>query len=60
MKQRKLIIDFILDNCSTLKVHGMFYNVYNDNWSWCSRTDISYALHAIKNVIEDDKEIYHE
>lgn len=36
-------------DCTTVLVHGMMYEFWRDNWEWCSRKDINYALHAIKN-----------
>ncbi|KAF5307546.1 hypothetical protein FQR65_LT06902 [Abscondita terminalis] len=43
---QKLVED---NGCRTRAVHGMFYNVLTNNWSWISDTSISYALHAIKS-----------
>lgn len=37
-------------NCSTVLEHGMVYEFWRNNWSWCSRTDINYALQAVKQT----------
>lgn len=44
------VSDILKDfGCQTVLVHGMAYEFWCDNWEWCSRQDINYALHAIKN-----------
>jgi polyprenyldihydroxybenzoate methyltransferase/3-demethylubiquinol 3-O-methyltransferase len=35
-------------NCHTVLVHGMFYEIWRNNWIWCRNTDMNYALHAVK------------
>ncbi|GJQ78573.1 putative O-methyltransferase that catalyzes the 2 O-methylation steps in the ubiquinone biosynthetic pathway [Trypoxylus dichotomus] len=35
-------------NCCTKIIHGMFYNVLTNKWSWISDTSINYAMHAVK------------
>ncbi|XP_026474137.1 ubiquinone biosynthesis O-methyltransferase, mitochondrial [Ctenocephalides felis] len=47
-----------INNCHIQKLHGMFYQVWNNSWSWCSNTDINYAVHAIKNI--EDSDAYHD
>ncbi|XP_055530882.1 ubiquinone biosynthesis O-methyltransferase, mitochondrial [Wyeomyia smithii] len=37
-------------NCTTILEHGMFYEFWRNQWSWCSRTDVNYALQAVKQV----------
>ncbi|RZC33598.1 hexaprenyldihydroxybenzoate methyltransferase, mitochondrial, partial [Asbolus verrucosus] len=36
------------ERCQTVLLHGMFYNVLTNDWSWCSNNNVSYALHAVK------------
>ena len=35
-------------NCSTILIHGMMYEFWKNDWSWCKCTDINYALQAVK------------
>ncbi|XP_055628166.1 ubiquinone biosynthesis O-methyltransferase, mitochondrial [Toxorhynchites rutilus septentrionalis] len=35
-------------NCNTILVHGMAYEFWQNNWSWCKWTDINYAIQAVK------------
>lgn len=39
-------------NCETILVHGMAYEFWRNSWSWCKKTDINYALQAVKSVDE--------
>lgn len=39
--------------CTTVLTHGMLFNPLTKNWSWSSRTPISYALHAVKRKSEE-------
>lgn len=36
-------------NCNTILVHGMLYEFWCNRWKWISRTDVNYALQAVKN-----------
>uniref|UniRef100_A0A182TTG3 Ubiquinone biosynthesis O-methyltransferase, mitochondrial n=1 Tax=Anopheles melas TaxID=34690 RepID=A0A182TTG3_9DIPT len=35
-------------NCTTILVHGMFYQFWSNQWCWTKNTEINYALHAVK------------
>ncbi|XP_055598535.1 ubiquinone biosynthesis O-methyltransferase, mitochondrial-like [Uranotaenia lowii] len=35
-------------NCSTILVHGMAYEFWRNNWTWCKNTEINYAIQAVK------------
>ncbi|XP_062554831.1 ubiquinone biosynthesis O-methyltransferase, mitochondrial-like [Armigeres subalbatus] len=37
-------------NCTTILMHGMTYEFWKNSWSWCKRTDINYAVQAVKLV----------
>ncbi|XP_053687959.1 ubiquinone biosynthesis O-methyltransferase, mitochondrial [Sabethes cyaneus] len=37
-------------NCSTVLEHGMAYEFWRNHWSWCSRTDVNYAMQAVKQT----------
>lgn len=39
-------------NCETILVHGMTYEFWRNSWSWCKKTDINYAMQAVK-LVED-------
>ncbi|CAG9768713.1 unnamed protein product [Ceutorhynchus assimilis] len=36
------------NNIQTKLIHGLFYNICTNNWSWCSDQSINYCIHAIK------------
>lgn len=48
IKPHELQLILHSNNCRTELIHGMFYNIFTNTWSWCSDTSINYCLHGIK------------
>ncbi|KAL1513307.1 hypothetical protein ABEB36_002729 [Hypothenemus hampei] len=40
----------MLEDCNlkTKVIHGMFYNVFTNNWHLCSNNSVNYCIHAVK------------
>ncbi|XP_038655465.1 ubiquinone biosynthesis O-methyltransferase, mitochondrial isoform X2 [Scyliorhinus canicula] len=41
-------------------INGMVYNPLFGSWSWSSNVDVNYALHAVKNKIEEQSDFTSE